>query len=210
MATFSTRQKFRVGGSGFTAFYWNGKPIAFAQNVSVSPPQPVTNPSVIQPMDARYPLQIITAGAVAEGYLTMGLLELYRTKVWDRLLDAAGVEKAANDLADVFYAVASLNQPINAMKIIIPPESVQGDNITPYGEMYHNCVITNIEDAENIDVRTMEIVKNVTMAYTHVTRHKDYASQAQQLGARAQINNLRGNYNTFPSEDTYRGGFQDV
>lgn len=205
MADFKTRQKFRVGGSGFTAFYWNGKPVAFAQNVSVTPPQPVINPSVIQPMDARYPLQIITPGAVSEGYLSMGLLELYRTKVWDRLLEAAGADPA-NDLADVFYALAALDQPINALKVVIPPESVQGENITPYGEMYHNCVITNIEDNETIDVRTMELVKNVTMAYTHVTRHADYSNYATQLGARATAGNLRANY---PSNDPYRGGFQD-
>lgn len=209
MATFQTRQKFRVGGSGFTAFYWNNVPIAFAQNVTVTPPQPVINPSVIQPMDARYPLQIITAGAVSEGYLTMGLLELYKTKVWDRLLSVAGVEGTANDLADVFYAVAALDRPINAMKVIIPPAKVQGAEIEPYGEVYHNCVITNIEDNENIDVRTMELVKNVTMAYTHITRQGDnidYNEQAQKLGNRATIGDLRANY---PSDDPYRGGFQD-
>jgi hypothetical protein len=203
MADFRTRQKFRVGGSGFTAFYWNGKPVAFAQNVTVTPPQPVINPSVIQPMDARYPLQIITPGAVGEGYLSMGLLELYRTKVWDRLLEAAGAETPANDLADVFYALAALDQPINALKVIIPPESVQGESITPYGEQYHNCVITNVEDNEAIDVRTMEIVKNVTMAYTHVTRHQDYSTYNE---LRPSVGNLRSNY---PSTDPYRGGFQD-
>jgi hypothetical protein len=207
MADFKTRQKFRVGGSGFTAFYWNGKPIAFAQNVRVTAPQPVINPSVIQPMDARYPLQIITPGAIKEGYLDVGLLELYKTKVWDRLLEVAGVERAANDLADVFYALAGLNQPINAMKIIIPPASVQGEDIQPYGEMYHNCVITNIEDGETIDVRTMEIVKNVTIAYTHITRQgNDYSKYAEQLGNRAAVGDLRANY---PSTDPYRGGFQD-
>lgn len=205
--TFKTRQKFRVGGSGFTAFYWNGKPIAFAQSVRVTPQQPVVNPSVIQPMDARYPLQIITPGAIKEGYLDVQLLELYRTKVWDRLLEEAGAAKPANDLADVFYALASLDKPINAMKVIIPPASVQGEDIAPYGEIYHNCVITNVDDSENIDVRSMEIVKNVTMAFTHITRQgADYSKYATQLGARAAVNDLRANY---PSTDPYRGGFQD-
>lgn len=204
--TFSTRQKFRVGGSGFTAFYWDGQPIAFAQQVSVTAPQPVTNPVPIQPMDARYPLQIITPGAVTEGYLTVGLLELYKTKVWDRLLSVAGVAAPANDLADVFYAVAGLNKPINAMKVIIPPASVQGEVITPYGEMYHNCVITSIEDGETVDVRSMEIVKNVTMAYTHITRQGDYSGYSNANGGQPYAGGLRNNY---PSSDTYRGGFQD-
>lgn len=200
--TYSTRQKFRVGGSGFTAFYWNGKVIAFARDVAVRSPQPVTNPSVIQPMDARYPLQIITPGAISEGYLDVGLMELYNTKVWDRLLDFAqnGKGQKANDLADVFYAVAARDKPINAMKMIIPPQNLQGDaELKPYGETYHNCVITAIDDGETIDVRTMEIVKNVTLAYTHITRTgNDENAKGASLG------NLTGNY---PSKDYYRGGF---
>lgn len=203
--TYSTRQKFRVGGSGFTAFYWNGQVIGFAQNVTVRSPSPVTNPVPIQPMDARYPLQIITPGAITEGYLDVGLLELYKTKVWDRLIKAAmGPDAApANDLADVFFAMASTSTPINAVKMIIPPQNLQGDaELKPYGEIYHNCVITAIDDGETVDVRTMEIVKNVTIAYTHATRT---GNDVGAVGAAA------GGWGTtlYPSNDPYRGGFQD-
>lgn len=199
---FSNRAKFRVGGSGFTAFYWNGKPIGFAQNVRVTAPKPITNPSVIQPMDARYPLQVITPGAVTEGYLDVGLLELYKSKVWDRLLKAADVKGTANDLADVFYALAGAGNPINALKVIIPPAKVQGEAITPYGEIYNNCVITQIADDEQIDVRTMEIVKNVTIAYTHVTRTDAPGVDVVAPSAGSLLSN-------YPSQDPFngRGGF---
>jgi len=169
---FINRKKFRVGGSGFTAFYWNGKAIAFAQRVTVRQPQAITNPVPIQPLDARYPLQIITPGAITEGYLDIELLELYNSKVWDAMMAVATEGAArANDLADVFFAMAAHNQPINAVKMIIPPQNLQGDTtLEPYGEIYNNCVITNITDGEDIDVRKMEIVKGITIAYTHATR----------------------------------------
>lgn len=169
---FKNRQKFRVGGSGFTAFYWNGQPIAFAQRVTVRQPQTIANPSVIQPLDARYPLQIITPGAITEGYLDIEMMELYNQKVWDRMVQiATGSSVRANDLADVFFAMASVSQPINAVKMIIPPQNLQGDaSLKSYGEIYHNCVITNIVDGEAINVQSMEIVKAITIAYTHATR----------------------------------------
>lgn len=165
------RKKFRVGGSGFTAFYWGGEPIAFAQSVTVTAPQPVTTPSVIQPLDARYPLQVITTGAVGPGYLDVGLMEMYNEKVWDRMISVVSSgAKTANDLADVFYTLAALGSAISALKIITPPTTLQGQTMKVYGEQYHNCVITQIDDSETIDVRKMEIVKNVTIAYTRVTR----------------------------------------
>jgi hypothetical protein len=169
---FNNRQKFRVGGSGFTAFYWNNSVIAFAQRISVRQPEAITNPSVIQPLDARYPLQIITPGAIGAGYLEVEMLELYNQKVWDRMVEVAtGSAVRANDLADVFFALASVSQPISAVKMIVPPQNLQGDtSLKAYGEIYHNCVITNINDGEAIDVRSMEIVKGITIAYTHMTR----------------------------------------
>lgn len=200
-SSFSNRAKFRVGGSGFTAFYWAGQPVGFAQSVRVTAPKTITNPSVIQPMDARYPLQIITPGAVTEGYLDIALLELYKSKIWDRLLKVAGVAGQANDLADVFYALAAVDQPISAIKVVVPPAKVQGAEIKPYGEIYNNCVITQIADDETIDVRTMEIVKNLTIAYTHVTR----TDAPGVTTFTPDVGNLLSNY---PSQDASgRGGF---
>lgn len=200
MAEFKNRQKFRVGGSGFTAFYWQGQPIAFAQSVTVRAPQPVINPSVIQPLDARYPLQVITPGAITEGYLDVGLLELYNSKVWDRLIQiATGNNSArANDLADVFFTMAALDKPINAVKTIIPPKNLQGDEeLRPYGEIYHNCVITSVDDGETIDVRKMEIVKGITFAYTHATRTDANQNAPGITTDQPYAGNILSNYSQF-------------
>jgi len=67
---------FRTGGSGFTAFQWQGHVIGFAQSVSHQSPQPVAAPVAIQPLDQQYPLQIITPAAVGPGTLQVQLFEM--------------------------------------------------------------------------------------------------------------------------------------
>lgn len=171
--TFRNREKFRVGGSGFTAFYWKSSPIAFAQSVQVISPKPVAQPYAIQPMDARYPLQVITPGAIQEGYLQVALLELYNKKIWDQMIEVVtgNPNARANDLADVFYTMAAISEPIRAVKVVVPPKNLQGDRtLKPYGEIYHNCVITSIDDGETIEVGSMQIVKQLMISYTHATR----------------------------------------
>lgn len=190
------RNRVRVGGSGFTLFTFGGQPIAFAQQVQHTSPTPVgPGPVAVHPMDEPYPVQVITPAASGMGSLTLNLYELYNSKVWDRLGSRLGYEDgaAANnspfpggsnnltfgdsilagavDLVDVFIRIAE--QPagtVNVVKYIRPP-MLGGTQGNPYSEEYHGCVITNIIDGESIEVGTMEVIKQVTVAYTHMTRN---------------------------------------
>lgn len=181
----------RVGGSGFTIFTFAGQPIAFAQQVAETSPTPVgPGPVAIHPMDEPYPVQVITPAASGMGSLTLNLYELYNEKVWDRL--AADVEGSANtpfggvnsndintgggifngavDLVDVFIRQAEYSGALNVVKYIRPP-MIGGRKGKPYAEQYHGCVITNITDGEQVEVGTMEIIKQVTVAYRFKTRN---------------------------------------
>lgn len=185
-----TTNRARVGGSGFTVFTFGGQPIAFAQQVGHTSPTPVgQGPVAIHPMDEPYPVQVITPAASGMGSLTLNLYELYNAKVWDRLgskIGTAGTPfggKSSNDLSfgqsvlngavdlvDVFIRIAE--QPagtVNVVKYIRPPR-LGGENAPPYSEQYHGCVISNIVDGEEIEIGTMEVIKQVTVAYTHLTR----------------------------------------
>ncbi len=174
-------QLFRVGGSGFTAFHWQGQLIGFAQAVGHTSPQPVAAPVAIQPLDQRYPLQIITPAAVGPGTLTLQMYEMYSQKVWDeimRIVDATskdGVQtnklSRYNDLVEVFIRLANIGKGINCTKIIYPPNKVQTTKSQFYADTYHNCIITDIRDDESIDIGRMEIIKQMTIQYTHVTRN---------------------------------------
>lgn len=180
--------KFRVGGSSFTAFQWEGKIIGFAQGVSHRSPQPVAQWEAIQPMDKRYPVQIITPAALGPGTLTVRLFERYNSKVWDAMMkitsDAHGLglpTGSFNDLVQVFITLASLNKPVTCVKVINPP-ALQNETDAAkaiYGDVFHNCAITDIRDDEEINIQSMSIVKNLTITYTRVTR---YPGKFQSLG----------------------------
>lgn len=175
----SGRNRVRTGGSGFTVFRWNGQIIAFARQVAHTSPAPVGPGAVpIHPMDADHPVQVITPAASGMGTLTLELYELYGEQVWERL----GSKSSQNligtvDLVDIFRTQAAMNNPINVVKLIQPPKhNTYGDlgnapgGLKPYTEEYHNCVITNVLDGETIEIGTMEVLKQVTVAYTHMTR----------------------------------------
>jgi hypothetical protein len=181
----------RVGGSGFTIFTFAGQPIAFAQQVAETSPTPVgPGPVAIHPLDEPYPVQVITPAASGMGSLTLNLYELYNQKVWDRL--AADVEGQASnpfggvnsndinvnngvfdgavDLVDVFIRQAEYSGNLNVVKYIRPP-MIGGRKGQPYAQQYHGCVITNITDGDTIEVGTMEVIKQVTVAYRFTTRN---------------------------------------
>lgn len=97
------------------------------------------------------------------GQLNLELYELYGKRVWFEL---SGIANSV-DLADIFLAVANTADAINMTKYVDPPA---GANINRYFENYHNVVITNVIDGETIEVGTMEILKQIQVGYTHMTR----------------------------------------
>lgn len=155
----------RVGGSGFTAFFWRSKPIGFCRQLAHTSPTPVgPGPTPIHPLDEPYPVDIVTPAAQNIGTLTMELYELYNMKVWDQLSLIAG----SRDLVNIFIAVAEAD-PIHIVKAVFPPK-LRGTTGKPYSDHFYNCVITNVEDGETIEVGTMEITKRITVAYTRTQR----------------------------------------
>ena len=180
------RNRVRVAGSGFTVFTWQQKPIAFAQQISHTSPQGVgTGPVAIHPMDEPYPVQVVTPAAAGMGTLVLRMYELYGQRVWERLGASYGLDAGemgerfdendtaslagAVDLVDIFIRVAASPDAIQIVKYIRPP-ALRGGTMTPYTEEYHNCVITNVQDGEEVNVGTMEVTKDVTVAYTYMTR----------------------------------------
>jgi len=180
------RNRARVGGSGFTVFTWDNKPILFAQTVVHTSPAPVGSGTVpIHPMDEPYPVELITPQAASMGSLTLNLFELYGAQVWERLAkylggDPAGTSNTQSDsingnghgpvdIVGIFNAVANTPNPIRIVKYVKPPQ-IRGKSMKPYTEEYHNCVISNVLDGETIEIGSMEVVKQITVNYTYMTR----------------------------------------
>jgi hypothetical protein len=189
----AVNNRVRVAGSGFTAFTFMNEPIVFAEQIGHQSQQPVAPATPIHPMDEPYPVQIITPAAAGPGTLVLQLTELYNSKVWERLGSklgyntgqqpgpwysntaangglAEGILKGAVDIVDVFIRLSQLDpDTINVTKYIRPP-MLYGDRtkqVRPFIEVFRNCVISDIRDDEQVGVGTMQIVKTVTVMYTH-------------------------------------------
>jgi hypothetical protein len=156
----------RVGGSGFTAFFWNNDPIPFMRQLAHVAPTPVgPGPTPIQPLDEPYPIDIITPAAQTIGTLTLELYELYGSKVWDGLSSLTG----EIDLVNIFIKLAADETPVTIKKVIFPP-TLAGTNRSPTIDLFLHCVVTNVEDGETIEIGTMEVTKRISVAYRRTYR----------------------------------------
>jgi hypothetical protein len=161
-----TNNPARVGGSANTVFTWAGKVIGFADQVVVEPIQPVAEPEVVQPINARRPLQIAVPAAARNGVITVTLKELYNQTVWRDLAHLAD----SSDIVDIFLTLANLgpDSGIQVIKYITPHLQWAGGT---YWEIFHDCVIANVADGETINISSMTVNKDLTIWYTYSTRH---------------------------------------
>lgn len=163
------RERARVGGSGLTIIHIGSTPVTFARQVSDQAPTPVGSGTVpIHPMDERHPVELITPQAATMGTLTLEFYDIVGSRFWDRIPGLKG----AVDLVDVFERVAKLSNGLSVTKYIASPATAknasQNNNASIY--RYNNCVVSQIVDSESIEVGTMEVLKQIVLNYTHVTR----------------------------------------
>lgn len=169
MATDYTKRA-RVGGSGLTVYSWKfggeNEVIQFARQVSQVSPSPVgAGVTPIHPMDKERPDHLITPQATSMGQITFELYELQALRAFQRL---PGLKKC-NDLVDVFAKVADEGN-LTIEKWILKPgvhsASAKPESRQLRKEVYDGCVIANIMDGDQIEVGTMEVLKQVVVNYT--------------------------------------------
>lgn len=150
-----SEQLFRVGG-GYTAFVYGTTPLAYVDVINDQAPQPVAQPEPVQPLDARHPIEIAFPKAHGPGTLTLTIREQWAADVWETL---PGFEGAA-DIIDVFERNINMGS-IQCQKVMRMP------NGQIRSVVYHGVVVTNIDDSETVDIRTMTLPKRITLMYTH-------------------------------------------
>ena len=82
-----------------------------------------------------------------------------------------GIFAGAVDIVDIFIRQAKAEPSQTEIVKIIRPLSVGKEASEPYSEEYHGCVITKVVDGEQVAVGTMEILKQITVNWTHMTRN---------------------------------------
>lgn len=177
MADTTSTSTFRpaVYGSGITVLTWawqgkNEQVIAFAQDVTVRVPQPVSTPVAVQPLNQMRPVEIVTAQAQGHGEIDVNLTQLYNYEAWQRLAGLAN----SQDIADICRTVAGQSGGIMIKRLVTPPLP----NFSPYYDLFYNCQVASIGDDQLVDVTTMIVNKMITFWYTHYT--KSYINGGKQ------------------------------
>jgi hypothetical protein len=151
----------RVVGSGFTTFNYKGAPIAFMDTVADGGQPPFgQGAEAIIPIGARYPAEIATSRVLDAGTLALTIRELWNAPIWWQL---AGLDGTDN-IVDVWDRLALEPAEVTCQMIIKPPGSP-----TWRSKVYHDCVVTRIDDGETVTVGQLSVAKNITIWYTHTT-----------------------------------------
>jgi hypothetical protein len=150
----------RLVGSGFTTFTYQGKAIAFLDEVHDSGQQPIRQYEAVTPLDAPYPVEFALPRVRAEGTLQLVVRELWNQPVWWALNGLTG----SWNVVDVYNMMANQKTPILATTTIKSPTSS-----TWRGWTYHNCVVTAIDDREAVQIGTLTFPRNLSLIYAYKT-----------------------------------------
>jgi hypothetical protein len=137
---------------------WRGQRLAYLQTLQDTPPQPVAGAQVVQPIDEETPLEIVTAVAVGAGTLRLTFYELWNEPVWAGLPGLEGT----NNLLEVLKRQIQLGE-ITCRKLIKSPSGITRARV------FHGCVLTDIDEGEQINIGTMTIPKTITLQYIKTT-----------------------------------------
>lgn len=153
-----SQSKVRVGGSGYTVMTWQGQQLAWLQVMNDTAPTAVAPAQAIQPIDEEHPVEIVTAQAVGAGTLQLTFFELWNAPVWAQLPGFEGT----NNLLDVLKRQLTLGE-ITCRKVIKNPSGAYRTRV------YHNCVITDFDESESVDIGKLSLPKSIRIQYTHTT-----------------------------------------
>ena len=150
--------KTRIGGAGFTTMTFRGTRLAYLQTLQDTPPQPVAGAQVVQAIDDEVPQEIVTSLAVGAGTMRMTFYELWNEPVWSKL---PGLEET-NTLLEVLQRQVQLGE-VRCTKLIKSPSGIFRVR------NYHGCVLTDIDEGEQVNIGTMTLPKTITLQYVKTT-----------------------------------------
>lgn len=158
----------RVVGSGYTTFYYKGKPIAFCEGVEDSGQRAFSDLGqpyqFIHPIGATHPVEIATSRVLQGGTLMLTIRELWNGYVWEQLSGLAG----SKNIVDIFGVLARDPNYVTCQTVIKPP-GTESQPSKWRGKTYQNCVVVDINDGDTITVGALAVTKGITIAYTHTT-----------------------------------------
>lgn len=156
----------RVVGSGYSAFLYNGAPIAYLEGIEDSGQRAFSDAGppyqFIQPLGQVHPIEIATSRVLQGGTLNLTIRELWNGPVWNQLAGLAGT----SNIVDIFNVLAANPQYVTCQTTITPP----GNVARPRGKVYHNCTVVDISDNDTISIGALAVTKGIVVAYTHSSK----------------------------------------
>ncbi len=134
---------------------WRGQRLANLQTMQDTPPQPVAGAQVVQAIDDRTPSEIVTAMAVGAGTLRLTFYELWVAPVWSMLSGFEGT----------FTLLEALIRQMQLGEIVCR-KLISSPNSPMRARLYHGCVITDVDEGEQVNIGTMTLPKTITLQYT--------------------------------------------
>lgn len=162
--------KVRVVGSGYTAFKYAGKTIAFCEAIEDSGQRAFSDQGGNQPYQFIYPLgskravEIATSRVLSGGTLMLTIRELWNQAVWEQLAGLAGT----NNIVQIFERLSQNPNYVTCQTVIKPP-GTENQPARWRGKNYQNCTVVDINDGDTITVGGLAVTKGITIAYTHTT-----------------------------------------
>lgn len=181
----------RVPGGGNTyivAGLNSGVKLDFLASFNDQPGPSVGRPTQIHPIGSAYPVEIATPYAQEAGTITLRVWNtwgkdgwvsafLHRTgdgnltdqqesaSPWESYVSRNNTDKAHEpvDLREVFEAQRKLDS-----KLTVQKWELGGDGNPIRVKDYQNCVITNIDATDDVNIQKMEQQVTITIMYTHV------------------------------------------
>lgn len=201
----------RLLGSGYTGLFFGSGgrdniPIAFAQMYTETAPELVGESAKdIHPMDWEHPAEIMTSMAMTGGEIEIGLFESWSENAWNRLQGAfpqfrglARNGRACDTILDIVRGIEQAEGELFVAKLINTPFRSGEKTVDAQRRvvLYRQAKIISVGDGdENVDIETMEQVKNVTFRYTH--RQYRYHNASRRFGNRG-TNTPNANLNEGP------------
>lgn len=157
----------RVVGSGFSTLKFNNKEIAWLDSFSDSGQRPQNGPSrtdheaIYELSDLSHPKEIITPYILGPGTITCTIRELWNQQVWEHL---AGFDSNDHTIIDIFDKMRAMSSAITCESIIRAPGGATR------GKLFHNCIVTQIPDGDDVSIGTLSVMKSLSIMYTHSTK----------------------------------------
>lgn len=166
------------GGNTYVTVGSGNTKVAFIAQLRDQPGQVVGNPTPIQGIGDKYPVEIATGYAQGAGTLTLTVWERWGKDGWISAFENSGIfnnytssagkgssfSKYPADLVEVLEAQRQSNTALVIKKV-----EKGADGKTIRIKNYQNPVITNIDASETVQNNTMDKQITITVMYTNIT-----------------------------------------